>query len=106
MAITFEEKSSTGKTFASILVVLILLGGAGFFAWKYMIPEVSVPATTQPEKEKIDEKMLSDARLDDLELFPEVPPSAVPAGKLNPFSESTATATAETLEPIVAPIGE
>ncbi|MCU0653333.1 MAG: hypothetical protein MUD10_03685 [Candidatus Pacebacteria bacterium] len=105
MAITFEERSNTGKMIASILAVLVLLGAAGFFAWKYMVPENTVPVASPTDKDGFDEKTLTDARIDELELFPEVPPSSVPAGKLNPFSESTATSSIEA-EPVAVPVVE
>ena len=105
MAITFEERSSTGKMIALTMAVLVLLGAGGFFAWKYMMPENPAPVTPQSDKERFDEKALTDARIDELELFPEVPPSSVPAGKSNPFSESTATSSAEA-EIVAVPVIE
>jgi hypothetical protein len=93
MAITFEEKNNTGKMVASILMAVLLLGAAGFFAWKYLVAEAPVATVALPQNEKIDDKLLNDFRVDDLKLFPEIPPSAVPAGKANPFSEAVATTT-------------
>lgn len=97
MAITFEDKSSGNRTIIIVLLAVAVLAAAGYFGWNVLVASLPPVEAPQPVMEKIDYKVLTDARLDSLELFPEIPPSSVPAGKNNPFIEgdSIATTTAE-----------
>jgi hypothetical protein len=111
MAITFEDKSNNSRAIIVVFLVIAILAGAGYFAWNALmnsLPPVEVPQTV---KEKLNDDILTDERVDKLELFPEIPPSTVPAGKNNPFvagdAISTSTAAtdilkdAQSLEPIL-----
>jgi len=85
MAITFEEeekKSPTGIIFTVIILIIIIIVG-GYFGFRYLwssnenavIPNVS-KSTVQ-----INKSILSDPRLDSLELMPETVLNAAPVGE-------------------------
>lgn len=96
MAITFEEKNNTVKTLVIMVLLVVFLLLAGFLVWKFFLRNPPSVAVINPGNEKIDKNLLKDARIDSLDLFPQIAPSAIPAGKINPFSEGNATTTVNT----------
>ena len=96
MAITFEEKNNSSMTIIIILLGLIILGAAGFLMWQSFIKNTKPVAIAVQPVERIDDKVLKDPTLESLELFPQIPPSATPLGKNNPFLEGdSATSTVQ-----------
>jgi len=102
MAITFEEKSNNSRAIVIILVMVVALSAGGFFLWKLYADSLPVDMITPSTEGNLDDAVLNDPRLDALELFPQVPPTAMPSGKSNPFVEgsSTSTSTAEAVDSI------
>jgi|GEM_PF-867481 flagellar basal body-associated protein FliL len=109
MAITFEDKSNSNRTIIIVFLVIAILAVAGYFAWNTLmnsLPPIEVPQTVN---EDLNDDILTDERINGLELFPDIPPSTVPARNSNPFvagdAISTSTAAtdvlngAESLEP-------
>jgi len=85
MAITFEEKSNIGKNITVLAILVLLLAGTGFLAWK-LLQSTQVETVAAPVNNvQIDKKVLSDPRIASLELFPEIPPATVGDVRQNPF---------------------
>jgi hypothetical protein len=101
MAITFEEKNNFGLKIAIIsLFAVIILGIFGFLIWKLLSAKSEVVLAPRAQKIQIDTKILTDSRLESLELFPEIPPATISAVRVNPFVEDN-TKPAVAQEPVV-----
>jgi hypothetical protein len=85
MAITFEEKSNIGKNITVLVILGVLLAGAGFFAWKLSRATQVETVVVSVNDVQIDKKILSDPRIASLELFPEIPPATAGDVRQNPF---------------------
>ena len=107
MAITFENNNNGNNRtiIIIILVIIVILSLAGFLLWKMSSETLSSAPVPQVATEIIDDKVLTDARVNSLELFPQIPPSTLPAGKKNPFVE-TATSTLASTGATVLESGE
>lgn len=96
MAITFEdeEKRSSVGTFLGIFLFLAVVGVAGFFGVRYLMnrQQAIVPSTTAMIQ--LNKEVLSDPRLDSLELMPEIVPGEDPVGRENPFTQPSPEAVA------------
>jgi len=88
MPIIIEEENNTGRNAVIISAFLMLLVAAGFLIWQVsrekQIPTPSAPANVV----QINKEIFDDSRLDQLELFPEIPPATVETARKNPFVES------------------
>jgi len=99
MAITFEdeEKHSPIGTIFGVILMVAVFGAGGFYGIHYLIsrqPSIvaSPSAVIQMKKE-----VLSDPRLDSLELMPEIVPGDDTVGHDNPFQRLVAPSKTVTI---------
>jgi len=93
MAITFEDKSNSSRTVIVVFLVIAILAVAGYFAWNVLMNSLPPVEAPQAVKEDLNDNILTDERINELELFPDIPPSTVPARNNNPFVAGDAIST-------------
>jgi hypothetical protein len=97
MAITFEKKNNASKIVFVIVFCVVILAVGGYFAWKIFFGGDTVISVGTASVISIKTEVFNDPRINNLELFPQIPVPTMPiidlngvkAGRENPFAEST-----------------
>ncbi len=95
MAITFQEKSNSGKKIAVLLVLLLVFAAIVFFGWRFIEQSFTAPPALPASMPTLNIEVLQDPRLADLEMFPRISPPEEEIVRENPFVESSAATTTD-----------
>jgi len=89
MAITFEdeEKHSPIGTIFGVILLVAVFGAGGFFGIHYLMSRQQAVVASPSAIIQMNKEILSDPRLDSLELMPEIVPGDDTIGHDNPFQQ-------------------
>ena len=88
MAITFEdeEKHSPAPAILGVIVLLATFGAGGYFGVRYLMSRQQAIVPLQSTAVQLNKEVLSDPRLDSLELLPDIELGEETVGRDNPFA--------------------
>jgi hypothetical protein len=105
MAITFEdeEKHSPIGTIFGVILLVVVFGAAGFYGIHYLISSQSSIVASPSAAIQMNKEVLSDPRLDSLELMLEIVPGDDTVGHDNPFQQLAVSPKTVTIKTNTAP---